>query len=87
MPDYDVITIGGGLAGGALAKTIAEAGFRVLVLERLLVFRDRVRGEALYPWGVAEASTLGLLSASSRYVCSRNTILEHVLFFDVESPA
>lgn len=60
MPDYDVITIGGGLAGGALAKTIAEAGFRVLVLERLLVFRDRVRGEALYPWGVAEASTLGL---------------------------
>jgi len=60
MPDYDVITIGGGLAGGALAKTVAEAGFRVLVLERLLVFRDRVRGEALYPWGVAEARTLGL---------------------------
>lgn len=31
----------------------------MLVLERLLVFRDRVRGEALYPWGVAEARTLG----------------------------
>src|SRR6266404_94067 len=60
MLDYDVITIGAGLAGGALAKTIAEAGFRVLILERLLVFRDRVRGEALYPWGVAEARTLGL---------------------------
>ena len=58
--DYDVITIGGGLAGGALAKMLAESGMRVLVLEREIAFRDRVRGEQMDCWGVVEARTLGL---------------------------
>jgi 2-polyprenyl-6-methoxyphenol hydroxylase-like FAD-dependent oxidoreductase len=57
---YDVITIGGGLAGAALAKRLAENGKRVLVLEREVAFRDRVRGEQMHCWGVAEARTLGL---------------------------
>ena len=57
---YDVITIGGGLAGAALAKRLAENGMRVLVLEREVAFRDRVRGEQMHCWGVAEARTLGL---------------------------
>jgi 2-polyprenyl-6-methoxyphenol hydroxylase-like FAD-dependent oxidoreductase len=60
VPDYDLITIGGGMAGSALAKVMAESGARVLVLERERQFRDRVRGEALLPWGVAEARVLGL---------------------------
>ena len=58
--DYDVITIGGGLGGAALAKTLAERGHRVLVLERTTKFSDRVRGEVLVPWGCAEAAKLGL---------------------------
>ena len=33
-PDYDLVTIGGGLGGAALAKVMAEAGARVLVLEQ-----------------------------------------------------
>jgi menaquinone-9 beta-reductase len=57
---YDVITIGGGLAGAALAKRLAEHGVNVLVLEREVAFRDRVRGEQMHCWGVAEARTLGL---------------------------
>ncbi len=57
---YDVITVGGGLAGSALAKCLAERGCRVLVLERETHFRDRVRGEQMHPWGVAEARSLGL---------------------------
>ena len=57
---YDVITIGGGLAGAALAKRLAENGLHVLVLEREVAFRDRVRGEQMHSWGVAEARTLGL---------------------------
>jgi 2-polyprenyl-6-methoxyphenol hydroxylase-like FAD-dependent oxidoreductase len=57
---YDVITVGGGLAGAALAKRLAENGMRVLVLEREVAFRDRVRGEQMHCWGVAEARTLGL---------------------------
>jgi len=32
--DYDVITVGGGLGGAALAKVLAEKGLRVLVAER-----------------------------------------------------
>ena len=55
---YDVITVGGGLAGAALAKRLAENGMRVLVLEREVAFRDRVRGEQMHCWGVAEARTL-----------------------------
>ncbi len=57
---YDVITVGGGLAGATLAKSLAEHGYRVLVLERETSFRDRVRGEQMHPWGVAEARALGI---------------------------
>ena len=57
---YDIIIIGGGVGGSALAKAVAEAGAQVLVLERELNFRDRVRGEAIMPWGVAEAGALGI---------------------------
>jgi 2-polyprenyl-6-methoxyphenol hydroxylase-like FAD-dependent oxidoreductase len=58
--DYDVITVGGGLGGASVAKVIAEAGLRVLVTERERTFKDRIRGEFLAPWGVAEAQKLGL---------------------------
>ena len=58
--DYDVITVGGGLGGAALAKVLAEEGFRVLVIEREGQFKDRIRGEYMMPWGVAETQKLGL---------------------------
>jgi 2-polyprenyl-6-methoxyphenol hydroxylase-like FAD-dependent oxidoreductase len=58
--EHDVITVGGGMAGSALAKALAEAGLRVLVLERETAFRDRVRGEQMLCWGVAEAQALGV---------------------------
>jgi 2-polyprenyl-6-methoxyphenol hydroxylase-like FAD-dependent oxidoreductase len=57
---YDIITVGGGLGGAALAKAMAEHGARVLVLEREQQFKDRVRGEGVAPWGVAEMQALGL---------------------------
>jgi menaquinone-9 beta-reductase len=62
MPEtsYDIITVGGGLGGSALAKVMAEAGARVLVVERETQFRDRVRGEYIEQWGLAEARKLGL---------------------------
>ena len=58
---WDVIAVGGGLGGAALAKVMAERGARVLVVEKTREFRDRVRGEALVPWGCEEAERLGLL--------------------------
>ena len=60
MPDYDIITVGGGLGGAALAKAMAENGFRVLVLERETQFKDRVRGEQMATWGAADAKALGI---------------------------
>ena len=58
--EYDIITVGGGLGGSAFAKAMAEQGKRVLILERETEFKDRVRGEFMTPWGVAEASELGI---------------------------
>jgi len=57
---YDVITVGGGLAGAALGRALAQHGRRVLIVEREARFRDRVRGEYLEAWGVAEAHALEL---------------------------
>ena len=61
MERYDLVTVGGGLAASALAKMMAERGARVLIVEREREFRDRVRGEALAPWGIAELAAAGLL--------------------------
>jgi 2-polyprenyl-6-methoxyphenol hydroxylase-like FAD-dependent oxidoreductase len=58
--EYDIIVVGGGLGGATLAKAMAENGARVLVLERERQFKDRVRGEGTFPWGVAELQKLGV---------------------------
>lgn len=58
--NYDLVVVGGGIAGSTLARRVAATGTRVLVVERETEFRDRVRGEALQPWGVHEAELLGV---------------------------
>ncbi len=58
--NYDIITVGGGLGGASLAIAMAGRGYRVLVVEREEQFKDRVRGEFMAPWGVAEAQSLGI---------------------------
>ena len=52
--------VGGGIGGGALATALARAGVSTLVLEKSIQHVDRVRGEWLSPWGVAETMRLGL---------------------------
>ncbi len=69
---YDIITVGGGLGGASLAKAMAEHGARVLVLERETQFKDRVRGEILVSWGVAEAKALDIYDLL-RATCGRET--------------
>jgi 2-polyprenyl-6-methoxyphenol hydroxylase-like FAD-dependent oxidoreductase len=58
--DAEVIVVGGGIAGCALAVRLADAGIAVTVLERERVYRDIVRGEALVPWGFQQARQLGV---------------------------
>lgn len=80
MPEqYDLIVVGGGLGGATLAKCLAEKGARVLVLERQEEFKDRVRGELVTPWGVAEAKQLGI------YDLLRERIAHEVPWMDFHS--
>jgi 2-polyprenyl-6-methoxyphenol hydroxylase-like FAD-dependent oxidoreductase len=62
---YDLVIAGGGLGGAALAKNMAEHGAKVLVIEREREFKDRVRGECMFPWGNAEAHSLGVAGSLS----------------------
>ena len=68
----DVAIVGGGIAGAALATVLARDGYEVLLLERQTSYRDKVRGEFLSCWGVAEMLALDLekplLDAGGHYV-------------------
>ena len=68
----DVAIVGGGIAGAALATVLARDGYEVLLLERQTSYRDKVRGEILVCWGVAEMLALDLekpfLDAGGHYV-------------------
>jgi 2-polyprenyl-6-methoxyphenol hydroxylase-like FAD-dependent oxidoreductase len=85
---HDVVIVGGGIAGSAIAAALAPAGVDVLVIERQVEYRDRVRGEYLQPWGAAEARRLGveqtLLDAGGGYTTRLATYGEDV---DVELAA
>lgn len=56
----DVVIVGGGIVGGALATVLAREGIGVIVLERDSEQRDRNKGENLMPWGWVEADLLDL---------------------------
>lgn len=56
----DIVAVGGGIAGATIALVLARAGLTVTVLEQQPSYRDRVRGEYMQPWGVAEAQHLGI---------------------------
>jgi 2-polyprenyl-6-methoxyphenol hydroxylase-like FAD-dependent oxidoreductase len=81
----DLVIIGGGIAGNALAAVFARSGKSVLVLERATVYRDRVLGEYFQPWGVAELRTLGLFEMLTR---AGGAVITRVVPYDeTEEPA
>jgi 2-polyprenyl-6-methoxyphenol hydroxylase-like FAD-dependent oxidoreductase len=57
----EVVIVGAGVAGAAMAIVLARQGRAVLLLEKTTRHIDRVRGESVTPWGVAEMRALGLL--------------------------
>ena len=74
---YDLIIIGGGIGGSALAAVMSKAGKSVLLLEKQDHYEDRVRGEWIAPWGVAEVQRVGLydllMSAGGHHITSHVT--------------
>ncbi|XP_074572980.1 squalene monooxygenase SE1-like [Curcuma longa] len=56
----DVIVVGAGVAGSALAYTLGKDGRRVHVIERDLTEPDRIVGELLQPGGYLKLVELGL---------------------------
>ncbi|MCW1382679.1 FAD-dependent monooxygenase [Novosphingobium sp. KCTC 2891] len=88
---YDLIVIGGGLAGSALAAVMARAGKQVLLLEKSTEYEDRVRGEWISPWGVTEVKRVGLydtlMGAGGHHLTSHVTYDETVAPGDAEAHA
>jgi 2-polyprenyl-6-methoxyphenol hydroxylase-like FAD-dependent oxidoreductase len=60
LDSCDVAVIGAGIGGSAIATALAGDGLHVHVLEQTVEYEDRVRGESMMPWGVAEARALGV---------------------------
>ena len=58
--NYDVIVVGAGVAGAALAYSLGMRGRSVLCIERDLSEPDRIVGELLQPGGVLALRSLGL---------------------------
>ncbi|XP_057802580.1 squalene monooxygenase SE1-like [Salvia miltiorrhiza] len=58
--DADIIIVGAGVAGAALAYTLGKDGRRVHVIERDLTEPDRIVGELLQPGGYLKLIELGL---------------------------
>ncbi len=58
--DSDVIIVGAGIIGCALAVTFAKQGRDVVLIERDMSEPDRIVGELLQPGGVRALEQLGL---------------------------
>lgn len=58
--DADVVIVGAGILGSALAVALADQGRSVILLERSLKQPDRIVGELLQPGGVEALEKLGL---------------------------
>src|SRR6266849_8727561 len=56
----EVVIVGGGIGGSALACVLASEGIATTIVEKSTVHTDIVRGEWIAPWGVAETERLGL---------------------------
>jgi flavin-dependent dehydrogenase len=60
--ETDVLVVGGGVAGAATARLLAERGHPVILLDRARFPRDKPCGEGVMPTGVRLLDQLGVLA-------------------------
>lgn len=82
---YDLIIVGGGIGGSALAAVMAEAGRKVLLLEKSESYEDRVRGEWIAPWGVVETQRVGLYDVLMK--AGGHHLSTHITYDESRDPA
>ncbi|MEQ1882931.1 MAG: NAD(P)/FAD-dependent oxidoreductase [Burkholderiales bacterium] len=58
--EYDLVIVGGGIAGSTLARVMSGCGASTLVIEKEERFKDRVRGDGMTSWGAGLARDLGI---------------------------
>lgn len=64
---FDVVVVGGGPSGAAAAYWLAEAGHRVVVLEKSRFPRDKTCGDGLTPRAVRQLHDMGLAGPLSEF--------------------
>jgi geranylgeranyl reductase family protein len=85
---YDVLVVGAGPSGAAASYWLAEAGYRVLVVERKRFPRDKTCGDGLTPRAVHQLEEMGLgerLAGHQRFEGLRS--IAHGVTLELEWPA
>jgi squalene monooxygenase len=59
---FDIIIVGGGIAGATIAARLAKSGKKIVVIERNLSERNVIIGELLQPGGVQKLQEMGFES-------------------------
>jgi 2-polyprenyl-6-methoxyphenol hydroxylase-like FAD-dependent oxidoreductase len=77
MNGYDVVVVGGRVAGASTALLLARAGARVAVVERSGIGRDTISTHALMRGGVLQLSRWGVLD---RVVAAGTPPVRHTVF-------
>lgn len=82
--NYDLVIIGGGIGGSALAIAMARSGAKILLLEKSTVYEDMVRGEWIAPWGILETQRVGIYDL----LCSvgGHHLKQHVSYDETRAP-
>lgn len=78
--EADVVVVGAGIFGCAIAYALANQGRSVILLERWMYEPDRIVGELLQPGGINSLKKLGLghcLEDIDSIVCQGYTVMYH----------
>ena len=71
---YEVVVVGSGILGSAIAAVLSQDGRRVVIIERDVSEPDRIVGELLQPGGYVALSKLGLCGELINNPCTPHLI-------------